>query len=108
MFDNLEFEVPRTAIAALRKNPALPNWSSAGTMKKVVRVKWKKVAIRQAFARQKEIKDSARRKHILQHIFGMIKCIDDNVGKILSFLKNAGLEENTIVVFSADHGEFDL
>lgn len=37
--------------------------------------------------------------------FGMVKCIDDNVGKIMKALKAAGLIENTIVVFTADHGD---
>ena len=105
MFDNLDFDVTRTAIAALKKDPALPNWSSPQVMKQVIKVNWKKVDVKKAWERQKEIRESVRRRHILQHIFAMIKCIDDNVGKILSYLREAGLDENTIVVFSADHGK---
>ncbi|HUT13946.1 MAG TPA: sulfatase [Thermoguttaceae bacterium] len=37
--------------------------------------------------------------------YGMVKCIDDNVGKILAALRSNGLMENTIVVFTADHGD---
>lgn len=37
--------------------------------------------------------------------FGMIKCIDDNVGRVIDFLKKEGLYDNTIIVFSADHGD---
>jgi len=37
--------------------------------------------------------------------YGMVKCIDDNVGKILGSLRKLGLIENTIVVFTADHGD---
>lgn len=37
---------------------------------------------------------------------GMVKCIDDNVGKITNYLKKAGLWEETIVVFTTDHGEY--
>jgi len=37
--------------------------------------------------------------------FGMVKCIDDNVGKILAGLHEAGLTERTLVVFTADHGD---
>jgi len=37
--------------------------------------------------------------------FGMVKCIDDNVGKILAALRKAGVLERTIVVFTADHGD---
>lgn len=41
----------------------------------------------------------------LKQYFGMVKCIDDNVGRLLSFLENNKLAENTIVVFTADHGD---
>lgn len=37
--------------------------------------------------------------------YGMIKCIDDNVGKIVKALKDEGIYENTIIVFCADHGD---
>jgi len=35
----------------------------------------------------------------------MVKNIDDNVGKLLSFLKESNLDNNTIVVFTSDHGD---
>lgn len=37
--------------------------------------------------------------------YGMVKCIDDNVGKIVKHLEKGGLLDNTIVVFTADHGD---
>jgi arylsulfatase A-like enzyme len=37
--------------------------------------------------------------------FGMVKCIDDNVGKLMKTLREEGLLENTIVVFTSDHGD---
>jgi len=37
--------------------------------------------------------------------YGMVKCIDDNVGKILQTLRDANLLKTTIVVFTADHGD---
>lgn len=37
--------------------------------------------------------------------FGMVKCIDDNVGRMLRKLDELGLSENTVVVFTADHGD---
>ena len=37
--------------------------------------------------------------------YGMVKCIDDNVGKILDSLRKHDLMDNTIVVFTADHGD---
>jgi arylsulfatase A-like enzyme len=40
----------------------------------------------------------------LQHFFGMIANIDDNVGKMRKFLKKEGLAENTIFIFTTDNG----
>jgi len=37
--------------------------------------------------------------------YAMIDNVDDNVGRLLDFLDTSGLAENTIVVFSSDHGE---
>jgi arylsulfatase A-like enzyme len=37
--------------------------------------------------------------------FGMVKCIDDNVGKILKELETDGLLDHTVIVFTADHGD---
>ncbi len=37
--------------------------------------------------------------------YGMVKCIDDNVGKIIGALRSHGLIQNTVVVFTADHGD---
>ncbi len=41
----------------------------------------------------------------VREYFAMVKCIDDNVGKILEFLDENNLTENTIVVFTSDHGD---
>ena len=41
----------------------------------------------------------------LRNYFGMVKCIDDNVGRILSFLDENLLTDNTIIVFTSDHGD---
>ncbi len=37
--------------------------------------------------------------------FGMVKCVDDNVGKILDALCAAGVLERTFIVFTSDHGD---
>ncbi|MCG9972539.1 sulfatase family protein [Christiangramia crocea] len=44
-------------------------------------------------------------QHAMAQYFGMVKLIDDNIGKILNYLEESGLEENTIVVFTSDHGD---
>jgi arylsulfatase A-like enzyme len=38
--------------------------------------------------------------------YGMIALIDDAVGRVLACLERLGLSENTVVVFTSDHGDF--
>lgn len=38
--------------------------------------------------------------------FGMIAMIDDAIGRILARLDSLGLAENTVVIFTVDHGEY--
>ena len=37
---------------------------------------------------------------------GMMACIDDAVGAILGALEDAGLSENTVICYNADHGDY--
>ena len=55
----------------------------------------------------RQVKNSASELNqtALRHIFGMVKCIDDNVGRILQYLEDNKLSQNTIVIFTSDHGD---
>lgn len=44
-------------------------------------------------------------RKIMPRYYGMVKCIDDNVGKILNSLRSRKLLDKTIIVFTADHGD---
>lgn len=35
-----------------------------------------------------------------------VRSVDDNIGRVLSYLKTNGLEENTIIIYSSDQGFF--
>ena len=37
--------------------------------------------------------------------FGMVKCIDDNVGRILKALREENILDRTLIVFTSDHGD---
>lgn len=52
-------------------------------------------------------KNHPRRKDQLaaRCYYAMSKNIDDNMGRILKYLDESGLADNTIIVFSSDHGE---
>jgi arylsulfatase A-like enzyme len=39
------------------------------------------------------------------HYYGLIEMVDQQVGRILDALQRNGLEDDTVVIFTADHGE---
>ena len=52
-----------------------------------------------------EKKHAKFRGELLSQYFGMLKCIDDNIGRLLSTLETAGKLNSTIVMLTADHGD---
>jgi len=38
--------------------------------------------------------------------YGLIREIDDNLGRLFHFMSISGLMENTMIIFTSDHGEF--
>ncbi len=79
MFEDMHFKNPRTMDVPVE---SMPKW--AVSAKEVVT----------------ELKQDQ-----MQRYFGMVKCIDDNVGRLLKYLEDNDLAENTIVVFTSDHGD---
>jgi len=47
-----------------------------------------------------------RYQRYMHDYLGTIKAIDENVGRLLDYLDEAGLAENTVVVYSSDQGFF--
>ena len=45
------------------------------------------------------------RREIVVHYYGLITLVDDQIGRIMNTLMKTGLQKNTIVIFTADHGE---
>lgn len=52
-----------------------------------------------------ELENDDFRHRYFTMIYGMIKLIDDNVGKLLQHLEDKGVDQDTIVVFTSDHGD---
>jgi len=46
-----------------------------------------------------------RAKEVLAAYYAMIELVDDNVGRMLAALEESGQRENTLVIFTSDHGE---
>lgn len=42
----------------------------------------------------------------VEHFLGTLRSQDDNIGRLLQFLEETGLAENTIVIYTCDHGFF--
>jgi len=47
-----------------------------------------------------------QKKKIRAHYAGSVKQIDEQVGEILQALEDKGLRNNTIILFSSDHGDY--
>nr|WP_246459996.1 sulfatase-like hydrolase/transferase [Puniceicoccus vermicola] len=50
-------------------------------------------------------KDEDEIRTFLQHYYGFVSHIDDEVGRLVQALKRLGVYENTTIIFTADHGE---
>ena len=75
MYADLEFELPRT-FSTKEEDRERPFWGTANA----------------------RFQDMAK-------YYGMVKCIDDNLGKLLAKLEAWGIRDKTIIVFTSDHGD---
>jgi arylsulfatase A-like enzyme len=48
----------------------------------------------------------AVRNAVLPGYMGLIKQIDDEIGRLMAFLDDRGLRERTLIVFTSDHGDY--
>mgnify|MGYP002629979934 CR=1 FL=1 len=82
MYSHLDYKTPRTLFKA---DSQTPDWI-VGNEKDAV-------------------DDSLFQNEDMAGYFGMVRLIDDNVGRLLRFLKDRSLDEKTMVVFVSDHGD---
>ena len=45
-------------------------------------------------------------QRFMEHFLGTLRSQDDNIGRLFEYLEKSGLAENTIVVYTTDHGFF--
>lgn len=50
--------------------------------------------------------DESYIRKIKSQYLGEVKCIDDNVGRIMEFLTNKNILDDTIIVYTTDHGDY--
>ena len=89
MYKHMHFNLPQSAKIAVRRDPAPPLWNYH---------EHDGVSLSDTEEYLKEYEDANRYQNHLQQYFGMVKCIDDNVGKLLDYLEGAGIHNETIVV----------
>ena len=41
----------------------------------------------------------------MSRYFGMVQCIDDNIGRLLKRMEDAGRLDNTLIIMTSDHGD---
>ncbi len=58
-----------------------------------------------AFFQGKPVKPGERQRRNKANYYGMVELIDENVGRLLDTLERTGQRQNTVVIFSSDHGE---
>ncbi|PJE28578.1 Arylsulfatase A [Pseudooceanicola antarcticus] len=59
-----------------------------------------KARVCQSFARDEV------REHVIPAYMGLIKQLDDNLGRLFAWMEESGLSENTIIAFTSDHGDY--
>ncbi len=60
---------------------------------------------RNGYGDQEQLANEAQWRDLVARYWGMCSLVDTAVGKILDTLQQTGLDENTIVVFTSDHGD---
>ncbi len=49
--------------------------------------------------------DESDLRHFRSQYFGMISAVDREIGRLVDYLRDRGLWENTVIIVTADHGE---
>ncbi len=96
MFTDRYFKVPHTAKTAMSFNPAAPGWNSFNL---------DEVPLKEVDQYIDDYEASEYWQNHMQQYYGMVKCVDDNIGKLMNSIKRAGVDEDTIVVLTSDHGD---
>lgn len=50
--------------------------------------------------------EEVRRRHVIPAYMGLIKQIDDQLGVLFAFMAEEGLSDDTMIVFTSDHGDY--
>jgi len=99
MYRSMHFSLPYSMRRMAKRKPAGPTW--AEDMWSII----VDVSMKQSKKDLDAIEHSELYQSDMNQYYGMVKCIDDNVGKMRRFLKKNNIYDNTIIVFTSDHGD---
>jgi arylsulfatase A-like enzyme len=54
----------------------------------------------------KAFRDESQRRHVIPTYMGLIKQLDDHLGRLLRFLEETGQKDQTLIVLTSDHGGY--
>ncbi|MDZ8117038.1 sulfatase-like hydrolase/transferase [Pontiella agarivorans] len=98
MYTNMAFELPKTWNDP-NHNPENPYKADANNPKWI-----------EADGKAADVHDSRDKGYYtiqdnIAQYFGMVKCIDDNVGRLIKHLEKEALLKDTVILFTSDHGD---
>ncbi len=96
-----EVDLPEHRARDLDRRP----WWHRASIESVPKLSGELLKMRTEYSRIPELSD-AQLRELTANYYGMISLIDHNVGRILAELNSLGLAENTIVIFTTDHGDW--
>jgi arylsulfatase A-like enzyme len=96
-----EVDLPRHRVTDYERRP----WWHRASMESKPMGNAEVQAVRQNFSRMPTQSDEALRR-IIANYYGMISLVDHQVGRIMKALSEYGLDQDTIVIFTSDHGEW--
>lgn len=87
LYDHDEIDMPRVPPIPVQELDTFSRW------------------LHYAHAQDRMTIEDAHVRNARHAYYGMCSYIDDKVGRIMDVLRETGLDDNTLVVFTADHGE---
>ena len=101
LHDAEEVDIPEHRTRDLDRRP----WWHRAAIENLPKLSGDLLKLRSEYSRIPELTENQLRE-LTANYYGMISLIDHNVGRILTELHDQGLADNTIVIFTTDHGDW--
>ena len=97
-----EVDLPRHRVRDFERRP----WWYQKVADSVPDVADPELRARRSFAGRSPLQNDEQLRHIIANYYSMISLVDHNTGRILNALAELGLAENTLVIYTSDHGDW--